>query len=1252
MSVQNQSTQKLSTKGSDSAYESGEIEESPGEKAAAIAEHEARTMPRFSSPNLSMSPVDKPKPMTTEENTKAFKETVSAYLGSNPVSVTGGKTSELEISFGTNPKQGRPLTKIDYDNIVKQFYAAGFTVSNPEGIHMLRMQNQYYDSRINKTKLSNIRAEIVGLDMIQEYCKTNSIQKLLDMPSVIGANGEKIKFTQKTVAQQNEKPLLPVDFADFNFRVSYKKEQDFFKESNVAKNIIRDWTNSKKTFRYMNRVKFEHPDLPFFLDISIIKWSKKTGKIPIPYYTIQEAGVFENKETYEVELEVDNKRVGLGTNYDTSDKLLVALRKGIRIVLSGIQGTNYPIAFSEQQSVVLNYMRILHGKEFQERYVRPNDFVGPSSVTLQLNNLVNNPDSKTPSILKNYSVTDKADGERKLLYIHENGRIYLINTNMTVSFTGAYTEEKTLLNSLLDGEHIKYNKKGEYINLYAAFDIYYIQGKSVREYAFERDETDTTTHPNKFRKVLLEKATSLVKPKSIVKSGEKQPADSIDNCSFHVRSKQFRIATDNYSIFDGCASILSDIKQGIYEYNTDGLIFTPINTGVASNEVGVAGSLTKPLWDRSFKWKPAEFNTIDFLVSVKKDKNGQDDIHNLFQDGINLSAVDSVKQYKTLILRCGFDKENHRYINPFESIVSDNLPNVHYENEERYTPVPFRPTNPFDETACFCNVFLNNGELHTEEGEVFEESMIVEFRYDIAKSGPWKWIPLRVRYDKTALLRNGAKEYGNAYHVANNNWHSIHNPVTEDMIMTGLGIPDVVEDDDVYYNRDSREINTDALRDFHNLYVKKKLILGVAQRKNTLIDYAVGKAGDLPKWIRSHLGFVFGIDKSNANVFDPLDGACARYIKSAKDYEAKDFPKAIFLQGNSGNNIRSGKAFGTEKEKMIARAIFGNGPKDRQVLKEGVYKQYGIAQEGFNISSCQFALHYFFENNLILHEFLRNIAECTAVGGHFIGTCYDGKTVFKRLQTKNKGEGISLMKQTKKIFEITKMFDETGFPDDETSVGYMIHVYQDSINKTFPEYLVNFDYFVQMMGNYGFVLLKKEEAVGIGLPNGTGLFSDLFTEMEQELHQNPRKSVDYKKGKDMTPDEKWISFMNRYFVFRKMHHVDAERIYKQFVSKKLMSDLQEEKEELDNALEVAANVVAEQETTTKKTKIRKTTKKMMIADMAKITGSEPEGDREQSGEPSSKEVESAVQNKPAKNTKPPIVIGKAVTIKVKKPTTK
>jgi hypothetical protein len=55
-------------------------------------------------------------------------------------------------------------------------------------------------------------------------------------------------------------------------------------------------------------------------------------------------------------------------------------------------------------------------------------------------------------------------------------------------------------------------------------------------------------------------------------------------------------------------------------------------------------------------------------------------------------------------------------------------------------------------------------------------------------------------------------------------------------------------------------------------------------------------------------------------------------------------------------------------------------------------------------------MHYFFENNKTLHSFLRNLTECTRIGGFFIGTCYDGKRVFDLLRDKLKGQSIRLDK--------------------------------------------------------------------------------------------------------------------------------------------------------------------------------------------------------------------------------------------------
>ena len=41
---------------------------------------------------------------------------------------------------------------------------------------------------------------------------------------------------------------------------------------------------------------------------------------------------------------------------------------------------------------------------------------------------------------------------------------------------------------------------------------------------------------------------------------------------------------------------------------------------------------------------------------------------------------------------------------------------------------------------------------YTLEGEEIEDSTIVEFKYDSTKENYYKWIPLRVRYDKLLNL--------------------------------------------------------------------------------------------------------------------------------------------------------------------------------------------------------------------------------------------------------------------------------------------------------------------------------------------------------------------------------------------------------------------------------------------------------------------------------------------------------------------
>jgi hypothetical protein len=81
------------------------------------------------------------------------------------------------------------------------------------------------------------------------------------------------------------------------------------------------------------------------------------------------------------------------------------------------------------------------------------------------------------------------------------------------------------------------------------------------------------------------------------------------------------------------------------------------------------------------------------------------------------------------------------------------------------------------------------------------------------------------------------------------------------------------------------------------------------------------------------------------------------------------------------------------------------------------------------------------ENPDTLQGFMRNIAECTKLGGYFIGTCYDGKLIFNLLKKKLNGESIQILENGKKIWELKKAYNSDSFEDDVTSIGYKIDVF-------------------------------------------------------------------------------------------------------------------------------------------------------------------------------------------------------------------
>lgn len=1136
----------------------------------------------------------KTKKLTPAEE---FDKLINRYYDSTLfLDNTWNKQNELEVRFGT--KGIKPITKNDYDNVVKILKSFDFKSINQTGQNILRIKTEFLDNTGN-FKQSDLRVEINGIASIEHYCKNDDIKSL--PTSAI------FQYKRNYFTPEKEK-IFPVNVDDFNFRVSLQTEETASK--GTVKYVMDNWRKTKKAFRYINRVRFVHDDYPIFVDLSITKSGNKIkdtrGFMKIdPVYNVKESNVFNNQESYEIEVELDNKKIGPGTLFNSGAKILVALRKVIKYVLSGLQNTMYPVSYSEQNSIMNDYMKMIWNEEYDthKQRITSRNFIGPSPITLQLTNIAPiNTNSTISNIRKDFVVTEKADGDRNLIYVSKIGNIYLINVNMDIKFTGAKTLNNECFNTLMDGEFILHDKTGELINLFLAFDIYFYKNRDIRDLPLMLSEKDKNIYNSRYQ--ILLKVRELLKPVSILYT----PVETIINKvkSHDISSpikfdvKHFYPNSYKQTIFEGCKQILEKEKENLFEYETDGLIFTHAFYGVGSNEIGKAGPKTKVTWNNAFKWKPPQYNTIDFLVTTLKSVNGEDIVKYIFEDGINSNKSTQQNEYKTIELRCGFNEREDGFMNPCQDIIDDNIPEFKprfedKQSNEYYVPKRFYPSEPYDANAGITNIMLKQDgssaqKMFTKENDLIIDNTIVEFSYNLDAPEGWRWEPLRVRYDKTAKMRRGEKEYGNSYKVCNENWKSIQpsGRITEIMLMTGEGIPELNVSEDIYYNRPAGKLKTNSMKNFHNLYVKKRLITGVSKEGETLIDFACGKAGDLPKWVDAKLSFVFGLDFSQDNLENRIDGACVRYLKTKQTN--KRVPAALFAYCNSSLNIMDGTALLNDKAKLIASAVFGKGPKKADIIGKGVEKQYGKGNDGFNVSSCQFAIHYFFESPDILRGFLKNVAECTKLNGYFIGTSYDGNIMFDELKHIKTNDSVQIYDGDTKIWEVIKNYSADTFNDDSSCIGYKINVYQESINRHIAEFLVNYTYFERIMELYGFKIIDRTEANDLGFPEGSGLFKELFENMLDEIKRNKYKANMYGDAYNMSSFEKKISFLNRYFIYKKIREVNIETIKFELGEYDQQLETQEN-EDSRHAIEVAKNEVAKL-----KPKIKKLKKKLILVD--------------------------------------------------------
>jgi mRNA (guanine-N7-)-methyltransferase len=162
----------------------------------------------------------------------------------------------------------------------------------------------------------------------------------------------------------------------------------------------------------------------------------------------------------------------------------------------------------------------------------------------------------------------------------------------------------------------------------------------------------------------------------------------------------------------------------------------------------------------------------------------------------------------------------------------------------------------------------------------------------------------------------------------------------------------------------------------------------------------------------------------------------------------------------------------------------------------------------FDVVSCQFALHYFFKSEDTFLTILSSIENNLKVGGIFMGTFFDGESLINRLQFPFNDPHFKLTR---------KATTETLFGNTiNVSLKDDINISSAEIYNPEDEFIVDFEKFTKVMELLGFELVESK------------MFKDLY---ENKLRLNQT--------------EKDVSFLNRYFVFRRIADInqDLEDVY-------------------------------------------------------------------------------------------------------------
>lgn len=948
-----------------------------------------------------------------------------------------------------------------------------------------------------------------------------------------------------------------VEVHEHRFRVNMKREEPMndVQEVERARGLVT--SGDRLVYRLKRRFSFPTADKQFRYDITAVR------------QIIQSRPTWEElcavPERYEVECEYTGP-----TDTSTGGGLASSLLKHFGTLLKVLDDTDRLMTVTQRNAVLTEYLTMLYpsekrvwGPQVVSGQVHHRFLPGPKPVTLEHQHLL---ESGSKSKKKkgsapacedtiaeeagaayfsvvggtSYTVTEKADGVHRVLFVSGVGIAYTMsvegtlrvrNTGLSCRSGGRGTS------SIVDGEFMKESRTSG--SIFAAYDALFFEGKDVRRLQLMREEEaelgSRGAKENDKEKRSRSPALSRLSACQIVSSSlAASYAAGVDKTTMHMIVKMFLwYRGDMDGLTSSVRKIMARRDANNFPYSIDGVIFTPASWPMGATTPDGAVKSDASAWHAALKWKPPDQNSIDFLIRLVP----------------GAVVRRNSLTYRVAHLYVGYKPSRWDPVTTLALLTDAAIPSARNAAGEYIEHLFGIPGELGDLHICHLQISERDERITCVSGEDVVDSTIVEFTFDMnaGEDVPrsFRWIPLRPRPDKTQrYLSSGGQISGAANDIASalSVWTSILTPVTEDVMCGRASLigPDPGSQEDgpsAYYLSKLRpgDGGMASMRDFHNWVKSTDLLMRLkGNLTRSLFDIGCGRAGDLHTWIKMGLARILGVDLYRAGIVDPDNGANVRIMEMRKRNIGKGFPRIVLLPMDASRPIDAAQietiddAWGDQHiAKLIWSLVDSSSIKD-----ERLRRYHGFASGGFDTVSCQFAVHYFFGTPSILRAFASNVATNLRRGGMFVGTCMDAIRVDEAFGGKRCIQGVTDGKVIWRIQRLYDNFDKSA--DCRGNTGMRIKVYVQTIGQVVDEFLVDYRLLRIAMAEVGLLPPDQDKLTQLGLRDtdtegGTSLFEAGFGRMKRQADRERQ----VKSALQMSEDEKAFSFLNRWFMFVK-----------------------------------------------------------------------------------------------------------------------